>query len=288
MSDPISLREQDLIQENIVRHDCVAAVRGTGSYDFRHTEIFNRHEQQRLRRALLKAWKQRRTDNEWAMDFGCGTGNLSEKLVALGATVLAADVSRGMLELVAEKLPFAQRRGHLSTHLLTGELPLPFASGSFGFVAMYSVLHHIPDYLATIQELARIVAPGGVIFIDHEALEHCYDKQRPLGLRIHRNLHLPRMGIPAMMRRIISRRNPTGADTEPTKNNDLPAEGDIHVYGDDHIQWKQIQTILEDSGFTGSTLTPYLACTETSSLPWRYWACRPFVTNAGLYVGIKA
>ena len=35
-------------------------------------------------------------------------------------------------------------------------------------VAVYSVLHHVPDYLKIIEEMIRVSKPGGVLYIDHE------------------------------------------------------------------------------------------------------------------------
>src|SRR5947199_5693262 len=39
----------------------------------------------------------------------------------------------------------------------------------------YSVLHHIPDYLGVIGEIARVLAPGGIAFLRSE--EHTSELQ---------------------------------------------------------------------------------------------------------------
>jgi SAM-dependent methyltransferase len=282
------MNSDDLIKYNIVSHDRVAVVRGQKSYDSRHVEIFNRCEQRRLQKALKKAWRLRQTDNTLALDFGCGTGNLTEKIVHLNARVVAADVSSGMLKLIEEKLPDAIQSGQLLTHLLTGNFPLPFPDGHFGFVATYSVLHHIPDYLAAVRELARVVDKGGVLYIDHEAVEDVYQSPQPLGLRIHRNLHIPAFGIPERIKRLLKKRS-AATDQNHSKlgTRGIPDEGDIHIYSDDHIEWGRILNVLRDCGFLETSCQSYLACTETSLFPWRYGICRPFVVNTGSVVGIK-
>jgi len=281
------MEQYSLVEQNIVSHDRVAAVRGTESYDARHIEIFNHHEQLRLQKALARSWRLKQTSNNRALDFGCGTGNLTRKILNLGATVFAADVSSGMLKRVGEMLPAAVQSSQLSTHLLTGEFPLPFPDGYFGFVATYSVLHHVPDYLTAVRELARVVDKGGVLYIDHEAAEETHRSPEPIGLKIHRNLHRPALGIPQLIRRWRTRRISTETDLAELKARVLAAEGDIHVFADDYIEWNKISTILSGCGFSESKFKSYLACTEKTWFAWRYWVCRSFVANTGIYVGMK-
>ena len=267
-----------LVEENIERHDRIAE-----HYDNRHNEIFNPHEQRRIKNELLRAWNIRQTKNKKALDFGAGTGNLSRKLLAIGAEVTAADVSAGMLKQLQEQSPREIQSQQLNTHVLSGEPRLPFADNEFGFVGAYSVLHHVPDYMNAVMEMARVVDRGGIIFLDHEALEEVYTIPKPLGLRIHRRLHLPDFGISETFKR---RRVPQ----EDAKRESRPVldEGDIHLYKDDHIEWTKIRKNLRDAGFTEIRFESYLHCTETSSFPWRYWLCRLFAAGTGLYVGIKS
>ena len=99
-----------------------------------------------------------------ALDYGCGSGNITNQLLNLNINVVAADVSSHFLTLVRQK--FSCDR--LSTLSLNGKDLIGVEADSFDFIAVYSVLHHIPDYLAAITELARVCKPGGVIYIDHE------------------------------------------------------------------------------------------------------------------------
>ena len=106
---------------------------------------------------------------------------------------------------------------------------------------MYSVLHHIPDYLAAIEEMARVCAPGGVIFLDHEPTEKfwagdpVYDQFKAEALRFDWRKYLIWSNYVGKIRRI---RNPRYAN-----------EGDIHVWPDDHIEWSKIDRLLSAAGF---------------------------------------
>jgi ubiquinone/menaquinone biosynthesis C-methylase UbiE len=42
---------------------------------------------------------------------------------------------------------------------------MPFASGSFAAVISNSIVHHIPDPPKVIAEMARVLAPGGILFV---------------------------------------------------------------------------------------------------------------------------
>ena len=175
------LRARTLIQQNVARHDSVA-----NTYDARHPEINNPTEQRRLRRTIQDIVSHVPATNRRALDFGAGTGNLTSKLLSHGLEVWAADVSQGMLNVLARREAVTAGEARLHTQLLTGEFPLAFPDAYFGLAAAYSVLHHVPDYREAVRELARVVAPGGVLLIDHE---HNADHWRsPFGVRLHRLL----------------------------------------------------------------------------------------------------
>lgn len=90
------------------------------------------------------------------LDVGCGTGVVTTAAVALGADVTAADADLDMLEVVARRQPFARVR--------LAELPaLPFGDGEFDAVAGNFVINHVPDAAAALEELHRVLRPGGTV-----------------------------------------------------------------------------------------------------------------------------
>ncbi len=89
------------------------------------------------------------------IDFGCGTGLLTEKLVAAGASVFGVDTSQPMLDVLDAKV---KARGW--TGVQTG-LVLPPDSG-FDLVVCSSVCSFLSDYPAKAAELVSLLVPGGV------------------------------------------------------------------------------------------------------------------------------
>jgi len=230
----MNTRSQLEIERNIAIHDRIAR-----QYDARHGEIFNDVEQGRLRAALSLAVSMVETNRPTltALDVGCGSGNLSRHLLDLGLQVVAADVSQGFLDLVAYR--FSGKP--IKTVRLNGLDLSNIPSASCEVVAAYSVLHHIPDYLAAVTEMARVCAPGGVIFLDHELTaefwlgDPVYDQFKAEASRFDWRKYLILSNYVARIRRIL---NPRYAN-----------EGDIHVWPDDHIEWSKIDKCLSDAGF---------------------------------------
>lgn len=268
------------IAENARLHDLVAR-----EYETCHGEIFNRTEQRRLAKEVQVGFLARQSDNLKALDFGSGTGNLTGKLLEEGAHVIAADVSAGMLTKVEKRYERARHEGRLETCLLNGRSPLPFADAYFGFIASYSVLHHVPDYLAAVRELIRVLAPGGVLYLDHEHSEKYWHPS--VRQRLHRLIMMPRYSfgrVWARVRRLWGVQDPP---LPPPGQRAVAEEGDIHIYADDHVEWSEILRLASEARLETLTARDYLLCREGSRLPLRYWLCLPFVTDMSLFVARK-
>jgi ubiquinone/menaquinone biosynthesis C-methylase UbiE len=214
-------------------------------YEHAHGDIFNSIEQQRLHGMLREAVKSVRTRAEriQSLDFGCGSGNVTRHLIELGTCTTSADLSDDFLKDIRRKFSGS---GLSETLKLNGRDLSNVPDAQFDLVATYSVLHHVPDYLAIVRELCRVVKPGGVLYIDHEATETYYEKPaayveflrkaRPrVNWRRFLSLALDVRGYVHILRRL---RNPR-----------YKREGDIHVWPDDRIEWDKIETILTDQGF---------------------------------------
>jgi SAM-dependent methyltransferase len=242
--------EQALVARSIKRY-----ARSHRGYERRHPEIFNPIEQDRLRRALGDAIELARPDaaaSVTALDLGCGTGNLTAHLVALGARVTAADVSPEFLEIVAQRFG---PESDVRTLQVNGVDLAEIEDGTFDLAAVYSVLHHVPDYLAIVEHLARVVKPGGIVYVDHEVNESywqpdgCVERFRA-ALRETARAHPKRWDPDARrwQRYLIPARYVR--KLKWLVNPDLlwGMEGDIHVFQEDHIDWEQIEQRLVDSG----------------------------------------
>ncbi len=239
------------IQFNIEIHNQVSA-----KYESRHGEIFNTIEQERLRRALSTAVKLIRTNSAplTALDYGCGTGNLTSHLISAGIHTTSADVSDAFLNIIERN--FAET-GLSKTLKVNGTDLSNVKDACFDLVATYSVLHHVPDYLRIVAEMCRVLKPGGVIYIDHEVTESYFDrpkqyvdflkKAKPrINFNRYLRLLLDVKGYVHILRRIINPR--------------YKREGDIHVWPDDHIEWDKVEQVLNSQGFEIIHKQDYLLC----------------------------
>jgi ubiquinone/menaquinone biosynthesis C-methylase UbiE len=222
-----------LIQDNITVHNKIFK-----EYDQRHAEIFNDVEQARLRQALTQAIEQIRTDSvkKTVLDFGCGTGNLTNHLLHLKVSVVAADVSENFLTQLSSKY---QSNESIKTAKLNGQDLSNFPVDTFDMVSTYSVLHHIPDYLAAVKELIRVTKPGGIIYIDHEVNEKYWERTdiysdflKKVVVKTDWSKYFK---LSNYYTRLVQIFNPR-----------YQFEGDIHVFADDHIEWPKINQLLVD------------------------------------------
>ncbi len=94
------------------------------------------------------------------LDFGCGAGELVAAGLAEGLLMAGADVFYGG----------SQARGQAEAQGLLGgavrEIDggrLPFPDGCFGLIVNNQVMEHVDDLEATLAELDRVLAPGGLL-----------------------------------------------------------------------------------------------------------------------------
>jgi ubiquinone/menaquinone biosynthesis C-methylase UbiE len=94
------------------------------------------------------------------LDVGCGPGAAVERAAkALGAeNVAAADPSAAFVSMVRDRVPGVDVRE-------AGAESLPFEPESFTVVWSISAMHHWPDRDAGLDEVLRVLAPGGRLFI---------------------------------------------------------------------------------------------------------------------------
>ncbi len=100
-----------------------------------------------------------------ALDLGCGGGHVSFSVAPYAGEVIAFDLSHDMLTAVENE---AAGRGlsNIKTHQGSVER-LPFADGTFDFVASRYSAHHWHNIAAGLKEARRVLKPGGVaVFAD--------------------------------------------------------------------------------------------------------------------------
>ena len=98
-------------------------------------------------------------DGRSAVDVGCGAGLLAEPLARLGARVTAIDASAELIRVasdhaIASGLEIDYRAGEV------GEL-----EGQFDLITCMEVIEHVADPSTFVAELARLLAPGGLLIL---------------------------------------------------------------------------------------------------------------------------
>lgn len=120
------------------------------------------------------------------VDFGCGDGFLSNLLALKGLNVVSVDLALSRLK--KTKLACAH-----DSFVLTNIEKSGFKSNCVDFIVCSEVLEHIPNYPHVINEMLRILKPGGKAIITvpyKEKLKtyicpHCHESFHPDG-HLHR------------------------------------------------------------------------------------------------------
>jgi SAM-dependent methyltransferase len=104
------------------------------------------------------------------LDLGCGAGRHAFEALRRGAHVVAFDYDEAELKDVAAMAAAMDSAGQILApgHSATtrGDATrLPFPDGSFDRIIAAEVLEHIPDDVAAIHELSRVLRPGGTIAV---------------------------------------------------------------------------------------------------------------------------
>lgn len=98
-----------------------------------------------------------------ALDYGCGTGLLTFPLKDELGTILMADSSRGMLEVVNEKIAAQDVRNMTTLQLDLLADPMPVQR--FDLIVTAMTLHHVPDTDRILSIFHDLLNPGGYLCI---------------------------------------------------------------------------------------------------------------------------
>jgi SAM-dependent methyltransferase len=120
--------------------------------------------------ALLDVLRERGIDR--LLEIGVGTGRITRPVMQRGVRVSGIDISPRMMARLREQLDAE----HLAPDLLLGDATrLPLRDASFRAVLMVHVLHLVSDWQRTLDEMRRVLAPGGVFLHDRTR----YDEDNP-------------------------------------------------------------------------------------------------------------
>ena len=89
------------------------------------------------------------------LDVGCGTGWFSKRASELGSVVFSLDMGMGLIKQVRLKCE--------SYGVVGSALKLPIKSNSVDIVVCSEVIEHVSDPTNAINELCRVIKPGGTL-----------------------------------------------------------------------------------------------------------------------------
>ncbi len=111
---------------------------------------------------ILPLFASHLTGARLVLDVGTGEGQIARLAASLGAGVVGADPSWAQLEV-------AVRRGGGAAYARADAHRLPFGDRSFEVALVCLVLEHVEDLGAALDEIARVLQPGGRLLL---ALNH--------------------------------------------------------------------------------------------------------------------
>ena len=107
---------------------------------------------------LVGSWQDRTV-----LDLGCGGGFMAEAMAAQGAVVTGLDPAKAAL--VAARRHAAEQGLSIRYVEGVGEA-LPFADAGFDVVVSCDALEHVADLERVLDEVARVLRPGGLFLFD--------------------------------------------------------------------------------------------------------------------------
>jgi ubiquinone/menaquinone biosynthesis C-methylase UbiE len=145
---------------NVRYHDAAAS-----SYDDKWSISFDARAVGYVRERAMRMLPDRAYGK--VLEVGAGTGFFLLNLWQSGYAreLHATDISDGMLEVCREN---ATRLGCAVTTRTADAERLPYDDGEFDLVVGHAFLHHIPEPDVAFREIARVLRPGGSVFIAGE------------------------------------------------------------------------------------------------------------------------
>ena len=142
-------RHEEYLRQEIELHKRLAEVYTQKRYLPEFSRIFQRHWNERMVRIGGLA------SGALVLDYGCGTGVFFPDLVRHGYRVVGLDLSHDML--LADNLDLDVMR------ICADGTRMPTADATFDAVFCRGSIHHLPDIRLAIEEIARVLKPGGLL-----------------------------------------------------------------------------------------------------------------------------
>lgn len=96
------------------------------------------------------------------LEVGCSMGNDTIQFARRGMQVTGVDLTEAAIELIRKRFEMYSESGDFR---VADAENLPFDDDSFDVVYSFGVLHHTPDTAGAIEEVRRVLRPGGTAYI---------------------------------------------------------------------------------------------------------------------------
>jgi ubiquinone/menaquinone biosynthesis C-methylase UbiE len=138
------------------------------------------------------------------LDWGCGLGQVSDLLQRAGLNVTSFDYRGDSAPDAMVALP---RYPDVRAHISSDPIALPYADASFDAVLSCGVLEHVRDPDGSLDEIARVLRPGGTLYVYKlpNRLSYLEWIARRLGMYHHGVAPDDRLYTPAGARELIQR-----------------------------------------------------------------------------------
>ena len=119
-----------------------------------------------LSKEVIRSIDPRKGEN--LLDIGAGMGPASVEAASRGAHVVAIDPSRFMRAILGFRRQFQKDPGLITVEAGAAE-KIPLSKRSTDVVCAVNAIHHWTDLEGSIEEIARVIAPGGrVLLVDED------------------------------------------------------------------------------------------------------------------------
>ncbi len=96
------------------------------------------------------------------LEVGCSMGNDTIQFARRGMQVVGVDLTDAAINLIRQRFALYGQSGEFQ---VADAEHLPFPDNSFDAVYSFGVLHHTPDTAGAIEEVRRVLKPGGKAYI---------------------------------------------------------------------------------------------------------------------------
>jgi ubiquinone/menaquinone biosynthesis C-methylase UbiE len=96
------------------------------------------------------------------LDVGCGNGYVLSKYATEGADVHGVDLTQAAIDLTCKRFENLNLNGNFR---VADAQALPFSDDTFDCVCSMGVLHHVPNTQKAVDEIFRVLKPGGRLIV---------------------------------------------------------------------------------------------------------------------------